>query len=60
MKNKNIIEKGTICTSDCVTCSYCTLDESNKAKVKIICGNKNKEYYYGQMIFCEDYDERKE
>lgn len=54
------IEKGTICTSDCVTCIYCTLDESNKAKVKIQCSKKNKEYYYGQMIFCEDYNERNE
>ena len=44
-----------ICTSECVNCIYGTLDASDKAKAKIICSNKEKEYYYGQIINCENF-----
>lgn len=52
----------TICTSECVNCIHGTLDNSNKSKVKIICAVKEREYYYGQRINCEDYkiEEKKE
>lgn len=45
----------TICTSECVNCIHGTLDNSNKSKVKIICAVKEREYYYGQRINCEDF-----
>lgn len=44
-----------ICTSECANCIYGTLDASDKAKAKIICSNKEKEYYYGQIINCENF-----
>ena len=45
----------TINTKDCEKCKYCTLDESNKAIIKIICSMHNKEYNYGQRIECDDF-----
>lgn len=44
-----------ICTTECVNCIYGILDTSDKAKVKIICNNHEKEYYYGQIINCEEF-----
>ena len=43
-----------ILTSECAVCKYGTIDESNKARIKVICEYKNKEYYYGQCIPCEN------
>lgn len=43
-----------ICSSECVDCVYCTLNEISKAKVKIVCSIKGKEFYYGQMIPCDN------
>lgn len=48
-----------IITSECVQCKHCTLDESNKAKIKIHCDKKDKDYYYGMCIPCDDLDKRK-
>ena len=52
--------RNEICTSECVHCKYGTLNNSNKAKVKIYCNIRNKEYYYGQIMPCDDYDFEKE
>lgn len=46
----------TINTKDCERCKYCTLDESNKAVIKIKCSAHDKEYYYGQRIECEGFE----
>lgn len=43
-----------ILTSECEQCIYSTIDETNKAHVKIKCNKRNKEYYYGQCIPCEN------
>lgn len=43
-----------ILTSECEECKYGTIDESNKARIKVICAYKNKEYHYGQCIPCEN------
>lgn len=48
-----------ILTSECEECDNGIIDESNKAKVKVICLKKNKEYYYGQCISCDDKIKRK-
>ena len=42
-----------ILTSECESCKYGTIDESNKARIKVTCAYKNKEYHYGQCIPCE-------
>lgn len=48
-----------ICTSECVKCTHGTLDDSDKSKVKIICSVKEREYYYGQKINCDDFNKDK-
>ena len=45
-------------TDECEKCKHGTIDDSNKARVMVICKIKNKKYYYGQCIPCE-YMERK-
>ena len=44
-----------ICTSECEKCKNCTLDESNKARIKIFCSVKERWYWFGQMIDCDDF-----
>ena len=41
-------------TSECENCIYCTLDESNIARIKVYCEARNKTYYYGQCVPCEE------
>lgn len=41
-------------TSQCDKCSCCKIDDSNKARVIVHCSKKNKDYYYGQRINCEE------
>ncbi len=41
-----------IITSECEKCIHSSLDESNKAKLKIYCQIKDKTYYWGQCIPC--------
>ncbi len=43
-----------ILTSECEECIYGIVDESNKACIKVRCIQKNKEYFYGQCIPCEN------
>lgn len=43
-----------ILTSECENCKYGTVDDSNKAKVKVYCSIKEKSYYYGQCIPCDN------
>lgn len=40
-------------TSACEGCKYCTLDESNKAKILVTCDFDGKTRIYGQHIECE-------
>lgn len=53
------IKSNTINTKDCEKCKYCTLNESNKASIKIICSAHEKEYHYGQRLECNDYEKIK-
>lgn len=41
-----------ICTDKCVECKYC--NQLNKSK--ILCVNKNKQYYYGQYVNCDEFE----
>lgn len=45
---------GMILTSECENCKYGIIDDRNKARLKIMCTYKGKEYYYGQCIPCEN------
>lgn len=48
-----------IITSECEECIYGIIDDSNKARVKVKCTQKEKEYYYGQCIPCDNKRKRK-
>lgn len=42
-----------IITSECEKCIHSRLDETDKSKIRVYCGIKDKSYYYGQCIPCE-------
>lgn len=48
-----------ILTSECEECIYGIIDESNKARIKVKCSLKGKEYHYGQCVPCEDKRKRR-
>lgn len=50
----------TIITSQCLECENGTLDKTDKAKPKVLCALKDKTYYYGQCIACDDFTKRKD
>lgn len=43
-----------ILTSECENCIYGIIDDSNKARIKVKCKQKDKEYHYGQCIPCDN------
>lgn len=43
-----------ILTSECEECTYGILDDRDKARLKIVCTLKGKEYFYGQCIPCDN------
>ncbi len=43
-----------IITSECEECYYGIINEENPAKIKVFCKDRNKEYYYGQCIPCDN------
>ena len=44
-----------ILTSECEKCAYGSVDDSNKARVKVKCSIKGKEYHWGQCIPCDTF-----
>ena len=49
-----------IITSECENCKYGIINDENKARVKVLCTYREKEYYYGACIPCDDYAKKKE
>ncbi|MCM1232291.1 MAG: hypothetical protein NC489_19385 [Ruminococcus flavefaciens] len=43
-----------ILTSECEECIYGIINDDDKARVKVKCVYKDKEYYFGQCIPCEN------
>lgn len=43
-----------IITSECEECRYGLIDDSNKARVMVQCLYRDKKYFYGQCIPCDD------
>lgn len=41
-------------TSECVKCNKCEIDDTNKAKIILICHKTGKTYIYGQAIPCDE------
>lgn len=50
---------GMILTSECVECDYSVIDDRNKARIKVVCTLKGKEYFYGQCIPCDNKTKRR-
>lgn len=48
-----------ICGKDCDDCKYASFNEKDKARVIVHCAARNRNYYYGQSVQCDD-KERKE
>jgi len=49
-----------ILTSECEQCRYGTVDETDKARIKIICSFKGKQYYLGQRVPCDSRTKKEE
>lgn len=45
-------------TSECEYCKHGVLDDSNRATVKVYCKLKNKNYYYGMIVPCDDKEKK--
>lgn len=43
-----------ICGKDCEDCKFGTILDEDKARVKVYCQTREKTYYYGQCIPCDD------
>ncbi len=43
-----------IAGQDCSNCQYAMIDDTDKARVRVHCDARDKQYYYGQCIPCED------
>lgn len=43
-----------IITSECEQCQYGIINDTDKARIKVICTFKDKEYYFGQYIPCDN------
>lgn len=48
-----------IITSQCETCQSGTINDKDKAIVKVYCSYKDREYYFGQCIQCDNYNRKK-
>ncbi len=42
-----------IAGADCKDCVYSTINDRDVSRIKVVCGAKGKEYYYGQCIPCD-------
>ena len=49
-----------IITSQCEKCKFGTVDETDKARVIVYCSSKDKTYYYGQCIPCDNYTKKED
>lgn len=44
-----------IITSLCEKCRFGSVDDSDKARVKVYCNYKEREYWFGACIPCDNY-----
>ena len=47
-----------ILTSQCEFCKYGSVNDMDKARVQVHCVIKQKTYYYGMCIPCENYEKK--
>ena len=39
---------------DCENCIYMTIDEQSKGRIRVICDARDRQYWWGQNVPCED------
>lgn len=49
-----------ITTDECENCKFGTVIETSKSDIKVFCAIKDKTYYYGQCIPCNNKVEEKD
>lgn len=47
-----------ITTDKCEQCVYGQIEEVSKAEIYICCQQRDKKYFYGQSISCEDFKKK--
>lgn len=47
-------EKMILTSKDCPECEYGSIEEITKAKIIINCKARNRKYYLGQYVQCDD------
>ncbi len=52
--------KHIIAGEECDKCTHCTFFEDDRNILKVYCNKKDKEYYYGASIPCEDFENANE
>lgn len=45
---------------DCEKCRFGIVDETNKARIKVYCSIKEKWYWWGQCIPCDNREKKNE
>ena len=50
----------TITTDECKECAYGEIIEESKKHIKVHCTYRNRTYFYGQRIPCEDKKRKEE
>ncbi len=48
-----------ITTDECEKCRYGAIIEESKARIKVYCSVRDKYYWYGQCIPCEQKEKKK-
>ena len=43
-----------IAGKDCENCVYASIDETDKSRIRVYCDARDKQYYWGQNIQCDD------
>lgn len=41
-------------SEDCLECVHGTVVKNSKSDIRIVCDARDKEYFYGQRLVCDD------
>ena len=41
-------------TSECENCIHSTIIEESRSRIYVLCAARDKKYYYGQCVPCDD------
>lgn len=48
----------TVTTDKCDKCKFGEIDYSDKSRIIVYCKARDKKYFYGQRVPCEDYEKK--